>query len=120
MTIQAWVLTMKMIDDPVAGALLGTSVGGGGDFDGDGVEDLVVGAPGEGKAYVIYGSTAPFASIYTHNMSCADGLVLAHAERSFAFGQVGSRIRLHAYAFAYGAMYVHAFVFGMRRVWVSE
>mmetsp|Transcript_14513 Transcript_14513/g.34384 ORF Transcript_14513/g.34384 Transcript_14513/m.34384 type:complete len:489 (+) Transcript_14513:2-1468(+) len=74
----------------VAGALLGTSVGGGGDFDGDGVEDLVVGAPGEGKAYVIYGSTAPFASIYTHNMSCADGLVLAHAERSFAFGQAVS------------------------------
>lgn len=33
----------------------GSSVGGGGDFNGDGVSDLIVGAPGAGKAYVLYG-----------------------------------------------------------------
>jgi hypothetical protein len=33
----------------------GTSVGGGGDFNGDEISDLIIGAPGAGKAYVLYG-----------------------------------------------------------------
>src|SRR5262249_61461858 len=36
-------------------AHLGTSVAGAGDINGDGYSDIVVGAPGQGAAYVIYG-----------------------------------------------------------------
>ncbi len=49
-----------------AGDLAGSSVAGGGDVNGDGFDDLVVGAPNmsgggteSGAAYVIFGSTAP-------------------------------------------------------------
>ncbi|MEQ9642064.1 MAG: hypothetical protein RIM84_18720 [Alphaproteobacteria bacterium] len=52
-----------------AGDLLGYSVGGGGDFNGDGIADIVVGAPGvdafysnTGAAYVIYGGVNAFLS----------------------------------------------------------
>jgi len=38
--------------------LLGTSVQGGGDFNADGIDDFVVGAPGADTAYVIFGRAA--------------------------------------------------------------
>ena len=54
------------IDGGAAGDHLGTSVAGGGDLNGDGGPDLIVGAPdaggavtGRGTAYVIYGSATP-------------------------------------------------------------
>jgi hypothetical protein len=50
----------------------GTTVGGVGDVNGDGIDDFIVGAPYEspgpglrrGQAYVIFGSTAPFAPLF--------------------------------------------------------
>lgn len=43
-----------------AGDLAGTAVGGGGDFNGDGLDDLLIGAPaangGQGESYVIFGN----------------------------------------------------------------
>ena len=37
-------------------------VGQGGDINGDGLDDLIIGAPGAPAAYVVFGSTDPFAS----------------------------------------------------------
>lgn len=55
--------------DGVGDQLTGTSVAGGGDFNGDGIKDLLIGAPGElvssawrGFAYVVYGRDTPFAA----------------------------------------------------------
>ena len=55
-----------MISGETSGDTLGTSVSGAGDFNGDGLDDLIVGAPyngdggtGAGEAYVIYGSANP-------------------------------------------------------------
>ncbi len=43
-----------------AGDKAGTSVGGGGDFNGDGLDDFLIGAPGanggEGESYIIFGN----------------------------------------------------------------
>ena len=51
--------------DQGAGARFGWALSGPGDVDGDGLVDLVVGAPGaargEGRAYVVFGSVAGFA-----------------------------------------------------------
>ena len=48
------------INGIVAGDLAGTSVGGGGDFNGDGLDDFLIGAPaangGEGESYIIFGN----------------------------------------------------------------
>jgi len=40
-----------------AGAALGTAIANAGDIDNDGVSDILVGAPGEGKAFVFSGKT---------------------------------------------------------------
>jgi hypothetical protein len=47
-----------VVEGPAAGSLLGASLAGGGDLDGDGAADLAVGAPGLGSggaAFVIFG-----------------------------------------------------------------
>ncbi len=52
-----------------ANDLAGTSVAGGKDINGDGLPDIVIGAPGSstpplrGKAYVVFGSRNPFSSL---------------------------------------------------------
>lgn len=58
---------------------LGTSVGGGSDVNGDGIDDLILGSPGgsgAGAAYVIFGHTGPFANVDTQNMSASVGIQL--------------------------------------------
>lgn len=59
-----------------AGDLAGTSVGGGGDFNGDGLDDLLVGASaangGEGESYIIFGNNT-FGLPITANPSAITG-----------------------------------------------
>ncbi|MEO0683267.1 MAG: Ig-like domain-containing protein, partial [Pseudomonadota bacterium] len=57
------------INGELTGDNLGTSVSAAGDVNGDGIDDLIVGGPGaddngsnSGEAYVIFGSTDPFAA----------------------------------------------------------
>jgi hypothetical protein len=38
----------------------GTSVSSAGDINGDNIDDLIIGAPGTGKSYVVFGSTTAF------------------------------------------------------------
>ena len=69
-----------------AGDKAGTSVGGGGDFNGDGIEDFLIGAPaangGEGESYVIFGNASGFAasvnpSTITGTSGALPGVILA-------------------------------------------
>lgn len=59
----------RLAGPPVASALAGTSVGGGSDINGDGIDDMLVGAAqdngsasGSGAAYVVFGKSTAFAS----------------------------------------------------------
>jgi hypothetical protein len=69
-------------------ALTGSSVGSGGDVNGDGFDDLVIGAPGDGnyetvqtalgRAYVVYGKTnlGSSGTLVLESLSGSDGFVL--------------------------------------------
>lgn len=88
-----------MIAGGAAGDALGAAVASAGDLNGDGPEDLVVGAPGSdaggadsGQAYVLYGKPITtldegFSSIVqaTH-LSGSDGLILSGSEPGRAVG----------------------------------
>ena len=57
------------LDGVNSGDQSGESVSGAGDINGDGIDDLIIGAPfadpvigNEGSSYVVFGQTAPFAS----------------------------------------------------------
>lgn len=64
----------------------GSSVSGAGDTNGDGIDDLIVGAPfgddggaNAGEAYVIYGRTGPRGLVSLTNLAAADGLAIVGA-----------------------------------------
>ncbi|MHC5595274.1 MAG: integrin alpha, partial [Nostoc sp.] len=40
----------------------GTSVSNAGDINKDGIDDLIIGAPGSGKSYVVFGSSNGFST----------------------------------------------------------
>jgi Ca2+-binding RTX toxin-like protein len=69
------------IDGAVVGAHAGYSVSSAGDFNGDGYDDLIIGAPyadlaggpDPGSAYVIFGKPAGFGDIDLTNLNAADG-----------------------------------------------
>ncbi|MBF2001359.1 MAG: FG-GAP repeat protein [Synechococcales cyanobacterium M58_A2018_015] len=69
----------------VAGDALGSSGTGIGDFNGDGLNDLIVGAPGAdtagrsnpGRAYIIFGRSGGFpATVDVANLTSAEGIIL--------------------------------------------
>jgi len=51
--------------------LSGNSVSSAGDINGDNIDDLIIGAPGTGKSYVVFGSTSSFNA--TLDLSSLDG-----------------------------------------------
>lgn len=76
---------------------LGTSIDGAGDFNGDGIDDLIVGARfsdalgrrDAGASYLIFGSTEPFESdIVTSSIGGSQGVVFAGASPHDASGSV--------------------------------
>jgi hypothetical protein len=55
---KVWDEAVSRIDGPIAGGLLGVGVAGTGDVDADGIDDLLVGAPGSGvvgEAWLLHG-----------------------------------------------------------------
>jgi len=78
-----------VITGPASGARLGFSVDGVGDVNGDGIDDLLLGAPDPstgfpwGNAYLIYGRTTGFSNIdLSRAFVAADGLILAGDNRT--------------------------------------
>jgi Ca2+-binding RTX toxin-like protein len=75
----------------------GYSVSSAGDFNGDGFDDLIIGAPnagsyesnGAGSAYVIFGKAAGFTDIDLANMSAADGFRIDGLSGYLIGSQVG-------------------------------
>jgi hypothetical protein len=77
------------INGAAVGDKLGYSVSSAGDFNGDGFDDLIVGAPDAdpngntdaGSAYVIFGKASGFSDIDVANLSAADGFRRRHQRR---------------------------------------
>lgn len=55
------------IDGLAADDLSGFAISSAGDINADGVSDLIIGAPGAGSGYVIYGNTGPLANPFDLN-----------------------------------------------------
>jgi len=73
-----------------AGAEFGTSLAAG-DVDGDGVSDLVIGAPGSGKAYYFQGTSQGFTGQVTlHRVDKPNAPNFARFGQSVALGRFGS------------------------------
>lgn len=86
-----------------AGDQFGISVQGGGDINGDGIRDLIIGAnraadlgPSTGEAYVIFGRAGTRSAIDVTNLSQSDGLAIRAASggdqagRDATFGDVNN------------------------------
>ncbi|MEL7027713.1 MAG: integrin alpha [Pseudomonadota bacterium] len=86
------------INGAVEGDRLGASVSGAGDVNGDGIDDIVLGAPladpGEsfaGETYVIFGSSSPFAaSIDVSALDGTDGFTVIGIARGDRSGEAVS------------------------------
>src|SRR5215471_460952 len=89
------------IHGAAAGDEAGYSVGSAGDFNGDGFDDLIIGAPGAdpngqtdtGSAYVIFGKASGFGDIDLANLSPADGFRIDGP--SVAQGNLGFDLPTH-------------------------
>ncbi|PJJ08618.1 gliding motility-associated-like protein [Flavobacterium sp. 1] len=75
---------------------LGTSVASAGDFNNDGIDDVVVGAPGKkinglssvGEAYIVFGRNTPFPATFpTSSLNASTGVVFQGKK---AFGELGT------------------------------
>ncbi|KRA83728.1 FG-GAP-like repeat-containing protein [Altererythrobacter sp. Root672] len=90
-----------LISGDGAGAYAGTSVAPLGDFNGDGIDDIVIGAPGQttlytigGAAYVVFGTRGSFGptvagqtTLYTGTLSPSQGFLMA-GDFASGLGQV--------------------------------
>lgn len=81
------------MDGPLANGWAGEAVAGIGDINGDGVDDIAVGAPGfngYGRCYIVFGrnKSAPFQSIF--NLGSTDGFVITDNALSRPGNSVGS------------------------------
>jgi Ca2+-binding RTX toxin-like protein len=85
------------IDGAAADDYAGYSVSSAGDFNGDGYDDLIIGAPhadpnggaNSGSAYVIFGKASGFSDIDLANLSAADGLRIDGLAGYIIGGQAG-------------------------------
>ncbi|MBX9254597.1 FG-GAP repeat protein [Desmonostoc muscorum CCALA 125] len=70
---------------------LGNSVSNGGDVNGDHIDDLIIGAPGTGKSYVVFGSTSGFnASLDLSNLNGSNGFAINGNASDFFAASVSS------------------------------
>lgn len=80
--------------DSTAGSTFGTYVGSAGDFNGDGIDDLLVGNSnfdgGRGAAYVIYGGRT--ANLDVAAMTAADGIQILGPAVGSLFGSTANEI----------------------------
>jgi hypothetical protein len=60
---------LRTLSGEASGDLFGTSVAGAGDVDGDSFDDLLVGAPGAGKVYLISGFDSALLAVHTGSSS---------------------------------------------------
>ncbi len=83
-----------VIQGDTAGDLAGISVSSAGDINGDGFDDVIVGAdqgddggPGAGEAYVVFGKASGFGTVDLTNLASSDGFIIQGAERDVEAGQ---------------------------------
>ena len=82
-----------VIDGVASGGRLGNSVSSAGDFNNDGIDDLVIGAPevdrNKGQAYVVYGKTEFDSELKLANLTQAEGFTVTGTEN---FDEIGSSV----------------------------
>ena len=82
-----------IIQGDAAGDRAGVSLSSAGDVNGDGYDDIIVGAPGgddggtdAGEAYVLFGKAGGFANIDLSNLAAADGFIIVGPDGSHELG----------------------------------
>ena len=78
------------LDGTVTNDQSGRSVSSAGDLNGDGFDDVIVGAPGIGSSYVVFGSASGFSA--TLNLSSLDGNNGFRLDEAEAYDRIGDSI----------------------------